>query len=190
MNPLINAAVFLINIISQFYIGLVLLRFLMQWVRADFYNPLAQFIVRATNPLLRPLRRMIPSVLGLDMASLLLALVLQILSLVLIVTAQGQFGVIAWGAIASLGGLQLILLMLHIYLIASFLLFVVSWLSPYNNSPLTLLTYQLVEPLVLQIRRYIPPFHGVDFSLMFIVIGVSLIKIVFIAPLMAALGAL
>jgi len=188
MNPLVNAMVFLINIISQFYIGLVIMRFLMQWVRADFYNPLAQFIVRATNPLLRPLRRMIPSVLGLDVASVLLALILQIFSLIFIITIQGQLGVISWNMIVSLATLELILLILHIYMAAAFLLFIVSWLSPYNDNPLTILVYQLIEPLTSRIQRYIPPFHGLDFSLIFIVIGISLIKIVFVTPLMIELA--
>ena len=188
MTPLINALVFLINIVSQFYIGLVLMRFLMQWVRADFYNPLAQFIVRATNPLVRPLRRMVPSVLGLDVASVLLALVLQIVSLIFIIAIQGRLGSIAWHVIISLATVELILLILHIYMAAAFLLFIVSWLAPHNDNPLTVLVYQLIYPLTSRIRRYVPPFHGVDFSLMVIVIGISLIKIVLVAPLMEVLG--
>lgn len=188
MTPLINALSFLINIVSQFYVGLVLMRFLMQWARADFYNPLAQFIVRATNPLVRPLRRIIPSVLGLDVASVCLALILQLVSLILILVVQGQIGATAWNVVMSLATVQLILLILHIYMLAAFLLFVVSWLSPYNDNPLTILAYQLIEPLSLRIRRHIPPFHGVDFSLMVIVIGITLIKIVLVTPLLEALG--
>lgn len=187
MNPLINASIFLIQIISQFYVSLILLRFLMQWVRADFYNPLAQFIVQATNPLLRPLRRIVPSLLGLDVASVLLALVLQILSLILIMGLQGQLAMMPWGTLIPLASLSLILLILHLYLVAAFLLFVVSWLAPYNNMPLTILVYQLTEPLASRIQRYIPPFHGVDFSLAFLCIGIYLIKILFIMPLMAML---
>lgn len=187
MNPLIDASIFLIQIISQFYVSLVLLRFLMQWVRADFYNPLAQFIVRATNPLLRPLRRMIPSLLGLDVASVLLALVLQLLSIMLVATLQGQLSMIAWSTLIPLTMLSLILLVMHIYLVAALLLCIVSWLAPYNNMPLTILAYQLTEPLASRIQRYIPPFHGVDFSLAFLCIGIYLIKILFIIPLMAML---
>lgn len=189
MNPLANAAIYLINIISQLYIGLVLLRFLMQWARADFYNPLAQFIVRVSNPLLRPLRRFVPSVLGLDVASILLALVLQIITFVLITGIQGQLGAVSWGVMLSLSTVMLMLLVLHIYLAAAFLLFVVSWLAPHNDSPLTLLVYQLIKPLTSRIRQYVPSFYGMDFSLVVICVGISLIKILFIAPLMAALGA-
>lgn len=190
MNPFVNAMVFLIDIISQFYIGLILMRFLMQWVRADFYNPLAQFIVRATNPLVRPLRRLVPSVLGLDVASVLLALILQIISLTAIVTLLGKLDAFTWNVLMSLATVKVMLLVLHIYLAATVVLFVVSWLSPYNDNPLTILAYQLTEPLTSRIQRYVPPFHGVDFSPMFIVIGISLIKIVLIAPLMETLGAL
>lgn len=187
MNPIITAIVFLITVISQFYIGLVLIRFLMQWVRADFYNPLAQFIVRATNPLLRPLRRLIPSVLGLDVASVLLAITLQTVSLTLLVTLQGKISMLTWNIVLSLATLEIILLVLHIYLVGACLVCIVSWLSPYNDNPLTILAYQLLEPLTSRIRRYIPPFNGVDFSLMFIIIAITIIKIVLIAPLMATL---
>lgn len=190
MNPLMNAALYLINITSQLYIGLVMMRFLMQWVRADFYNPLAQFIVRATNPLLRPLRRFIPSVLGLDVASVLLALFLQIITLVMMAILSGQLFIMSWSVMLVLATINLILLVLHIYLAAAFLLFVVSWLAPDNNSPLTSLIYQLVKPLTSRIRHYVPPFHGVDFSLMVICGGIGLIKILLIAPLMATLGAI
>jgi YggT family protein len=185
-----KAVIYLINTVSQLYIGLVLMRFLMQWARVDFYNPLAQFIVRATNPLLRPLRRFIPSVLGLDVASVSLALVLQIITFILITAIQGQFSIVSWAAMLSLSTVILMLLVLHIYLAAALLLFVVSWLAPDNNSPLTVLAYQLIKPLTSRIRHYIPSFHGMDFSLFVICVSIGLIKLILINPLMAALGAI
>lgn len=189
-NPLSEALVFLVNIVSQFYISLVLLRFLMQWVRADFYNPLAQFIVHATNPLLRPLRRVIPSIYGLDVASLLLAWILQFVFLAVALGIQGQFGALSPLAIAWMSLITLVMNVLHIYLAATFLLFVVSWLAPYNESPLTVLIYQLTKPLTSRIRRVLPPFHGVDFSLAVVCIGIYLIKIVVLLPLMSVISIL
>ena len=89
-NPyLSNAAVYLIDTVFSLYMLLVMLRFLLQVVRADFYNPICQFIVKATNPPLRPLRRVIPGVGGIDLASVILLLVLQVVALKLSHLAVG-----------------------------------------------------------------------------------------------------
>ncbi|HSR62519.1 MAG TPA: YggT family protein, partial [Gammaproteobacteria bacterium] len=79
-----NAGEFLISVIFDLYILAVMLRFLLQWVRADFYNPFSQFLVKVTNPALRPLRRIIPGYAGIDWPSILLMLILQAVELVLI----------------------------------------------------------------------------------------------------------
>jgi len=79
MTQLSQALLLIIQTLGSLYLLIVLLRFILQLVRADFYNPLSQFIVRATHPLLRPLRRFIPSVGGLDLSSLVLAVLLQML---------------------------------------------------------------------------------------------------------------
>ena len=84
-NPYVgNAATFLISTLFSFYILLVLLRMLLGWVRADFYNPISQFLVKATNPPLIPLRRFIPGYGGVDLAAVVLLIALQALELLLI----------------------------------------------------------------------------------------------------------
>ena len=78
MSGLNGAAIFVIQTLGSLYLLIVLLRFILQLVRANFYNPLCQFIVKATQPLLKPLRRVIPSLFGLDMSSLVLALIVAL----------------------------------------------------------------------------------------------------------------
>ncbi|MEZ5584210.1 MAG: YggT family protein [Candidatus Competibacteraceae bacterium] len=85
-----TAALFLIQTLFGFYILAVLLRFLLQWVRADFYNPLVQFLVKLTNPPLIPLRRIIPGFMGLDMAAVVLMIGLKIDELLLVLSVLGQ----------------------------------------------------------------------------------------------------
>jgi len=96
----VTATIFLIQTLFGFYILAVMLRFLLQCVRADFYNPLVQFLVRITNPLLLPLRRIVPGYKGLDVASLVLAFVLQFLEVLLVTLLVGRD--------AGIGGLILI----------------------------------------------------------------------------------
>lgn len=83
MIGLNTAAVYVLQTLGSLYLLIVLLRFVLQLVRADFYNPLCQFAVRATQPLLKPMRRVIPSLFGLDMSSLILAIVVQLLLMAL-----------------------------------------------------------------------------------------------------------
>ncbi|MGH8361122.1 MAG: YggT family protein, partial [Pseudomonas sp.] len=84
-----DAAIFIIQTLGSLYLLIVLMRFILQLVRANFYNPLCQFVVKATQPLLKPLRRVIPSLFGLDMSSLVLALLLQILLFAVILLLNG-----------------------------------------------------------------------------------------------------
>ena len=89
MLGLNDAAIFVIQTLGSLYLLIVLLRFILQLVRANFYNPLCQFIVKATQPLLKPLRRVIPSMFGLDMSSLVLALLVQMVLFAVILLLSG-----------------------------------------------------------------------------------------------------
>ena len=86
---LANPLVFLIQTLLGLYAAIVALRFLLQWVRADFYNPMSQFIVRVTTPVLRPLRRFVPSYAGLDLASLVLAWLVKTVELATVALIAG-----------------------------------------------------------------------------------------------------
>ena len=96
MSPLSQAGLLIINTVGSLILLVVLLRFLLQLVRADFYNPISQFIVRFTNPFLIPLRRMIPGLGGIDLASLVLAILIQYLLIILLTAVQYQTMNLPW----------------------------------------------------------------------------------------------
>ncbi len=176
-----NAAVFLIKIVFGLYLVAVLLRFLLGWSRADFYNPVSQFLVRVTNPLLVPLRRVIPPLGRVDLASVLLLLGLSMLEFWLVNLVQGLSA--APAGLAVLAFASLLDLTLRIYLISILIQVVLSWLNPGAYSPVTALLYSLNEPLLAPARRLLPPISGLDLSPLLVLVALQLASILLIAPL-------
>lgn len=175
--------IFLIDILAGLYILCVLLRFLLQWVRGDFYNPLSRFLVTVTNPLLRPLRRIIPGWRGLDFASLLLALALKLATLGIIALILGLSvtpGGLAIGAIA-----KLISLVLYIFIFAIVAQAILSWVQPYGQNPMSSLLHSLTAPILRPARRIVPPIGGLDLSPMAAIIGLVLVQMLLLRPLFA-----
>src|SRR5210317_2117367 len=113
---LTQPAVFLVQVLFGLYAALVVLRFLLQLVRADFYNPLSQFIVTATKPLLNPLRRTIPGVSGIDIASLVLAWFVITLEQLAILSLAGTGFQPAGAALLAIP--ELITLFINVFLFA------------------------------------------------------------------------
>ena len=181
-NYLINAGVYLINILFSLYILAVMLRFLLQTIRADFYNPICQFLVTVTNPALKPLRRWIPGYLGVDWPSILLMILLQLLEVCLIallVSGQIPATISLPVVIAS----KLLKLLIYTYIVIIVIQAIISWIQPGTYSPFTVLLYQLCEPLVRPIRRHIPAAGGIDWSLFLVLILLNLALILLVAPL-------
>ena len=181
-SPLSDAGIFLVNTVFGLYILLVALRFLLQCVRADFYNPISQFLVTFTNPPLRILRRFIPGFAGIDWPSLLLMLALQ--SLELVIT-----GLLGPGQIPALPGLlvlsiaALLKLFIYIFFFAIFIRIIISWVNPGAYNPMTVILHRLTDPLLLPARRLIPPISGLDLSPMVVIVALQLMIILFIKPL-------
>jgi len=176
-----NAGVFLIDTLFGLYILAVMLRFLFQLVRADFYNPLTQVLVKITNPPLIPLRRIIPGLKGIDLASILLMLMLQALALVLIGLVKG-FSFQPEG-LALLSFTKLLALVFNVFFFSILIQVIISWISPSSHNPVISLVHSLNEPLMRPIRRVIPPIGGMDLSPMVAMIGIQLCNILVIAPL-------
>jgi YggT family protein len=159
----VSAYSFLVETLFGLYILVIMLRFLLQWAKADFYNDISQFIVRLTNPLLRPLRRIIPGILGLDFAAIVLMLILQVIELLLL-------GYSFNGNLLIIAIVQLIRLAIHIFLIVIIIQVILSWLSLLGKFPMTRshsiirLLYQLSEPILGPLRRVLPAVSGFDFS--------------------------
>ena len=181
-NYLINAGVYLINILFSLYILAVMLRFLLQTIRADFYNPICQFLVSVTNPALKPLRRWIPGYLGIDWPSILLMILLQLLEICLIallVSGQIPATISLPVVIAS----KLLKLLIYTYIVIIVIQAIISWIQPGTYSPFTVLLYQLCEPLIKPVRRHIPAAGGIDWSLFLVLILLNLALILLVAPL-------
>ncbi|MEO8489674.1 YggT family protein [Pseudomonas sp.] len=169
-----DAAIFIIQTLGSLYLLIVLMRFILQLVRANFYNPLCQFVVRATQPLLKPLRRVVPSMFGLDMSSLVLALLLQILLFVVILLLKGYVAntvlLLPWGLI---GIFSLFLKIIFWSMIISVIL---SWVAPGSRSPGAELVAQITEPVLAPFRRLIPNLGGLDISPIFAFIAIQLLQ--------------
>lgn len=179
--------IFLIQILFGSYGLLVLLRFLLQLVRADFYNPISQFIAKVTILPLRYLRRLIPGVAGLDLALLLFALLLKTLELLLIKLLSGDAVTLVGAMLWAIP--ELIELLLNIFLVAILIQVVFSWFGPQSGyHPAANLAYSLSEPLLEPMRRLIPPMSGLDFSPMLATVIIVLLKMILLPPLKMLTG--
>lgn len=184
---LVKTLVFLIDTIGSLYISLVLLRFLFQLVRADYYNPISKAIVKLTNPLLLPLRKIIPGLFGWDIASLLLAFILQILLLMVLWLISG-LGIQSVITYLLVGGLMLFVNLTSIYFFAMLIVVIASWVAPQNYNPAIQLLQQILNPLLRPIQRIIPPVSGLDFSPMVFLLLLYIIRSIVLPELLVLLG--
>lgn len=163
-----NATNFLFQAIIGFALYIVLLRFWMQWVRADFRNELGQFIISVTNPVVIPLRKLLPSIKTIDTATLVLALLVALFKvfmfLLLTVYSAGTFGYL----LMTIG----LFLKASIYLfIAAILIGIIaSWVAPHSYHPILQVARSIGDPLLQPARRVIPPLGGLDFSPMVVLL--------------------
>lgn len=181
-NPFINAMAFLIETIFSMAIILVLMRFLLQCVRADFYNPLSQFIVKMTNPLVLPLRKIVPGYKGLDNASLLLVFILCLCEIILfsllgLIPHFSIFGIILLTFAKGFSNL------FNFYIYAFLLLVVLSWIAPGGGHPAVRVLYQLTDPIQRPFSRLIPPIAGIDITPIFIIMALKLLDIFIVGNL-------
>ncbi len=177
---LTNPLEFLISTLFNIYILAVMLRFILGAVRADFYNPVSQFLVRITNPLLGPMRRIIPSVRQYDTSALLLMLLLQMLALTIIVMLRGASVPLLPLLLVAIG--KLVVLALNVFLFAIVIQVVLSWVNPGNYNPVNALLHSLTRPVMGPIQRIIPPFSGIDLSPLVALLGLQVLKML-IQPL-------
>lgn len=161
---------YLLDISARLYICLLLLRFLFQAFRVDFYNPFAQAVVKATNPVLKPLRRIIPGWGGYDVAAIVASLLLFGLLWQLIALFSGQLAELPDGLTLVVGVSlwafkQLLLTFLDIFFYALIAQVILSWVNPMALSgPVGGILNQLLSPIMRPIQRWIPPFGGLDLS--------------------------
>ncbi|HEX9875101.1 MAG TPA: YggT family protein [Gammaproteobacteria bacterium] len=179
-DSLVPSLVFLVRTLGDLYLLTYLLRFIMQWVRADFYNPLAQFVVRATNPLIVPARRVIPSPGGTDLPTLVILIALEAVLtwlLLLLVSASVPALTFAWLVL-----LRVVNLTLWFYTVSIFIYVLLSWLAPGGYSPVGRLLAELNEPILHPVRRLLPPLGGLDLSPLLVLILIQAVRIALPLP--------
>ncbi len=172
---------FLIDTLFSLYILVVMLRFLLQWVRADFYNPISQFLVRLTQPALKPLRRVIPGFAGIDLSSVVLMVILQMVSLALIMAVYGVTPKLSYLIIRTPA--ELLSMLLNLYLVAIIVQAVLSWVQPDAYHPAMLLLYSLTEPVLRPFRQVVPVIGGIDLSPLAALITIEVLKMLILPPL-------
>lgn len=182
---LTNPVIFLVQVLFGAYILVVMLRFLLQLLKADFYNPVSQFIVKLTSPVLRYLRRVIPGLGGIDLASVVLMWALKTIELALIISLAGlpiSPMVFAWAVP------ELIKLCINIFLFSILIQVILSWVSPGAYNPATAVISYLTEPILRPARRIIPPIGGLDLSPMLAMIGLYLLQMLLLPPILTLTG--
>ncbi|MDX1432112.1 MAG: YggT family protein [Gammaproteobacteria bacterium] len=176
-----NAATFLIGTLFFLYILIVMLRFLLQLVRADFYNPVSQFLVKATQPPLSVLRRIVPGLAGIDLSSVVLMLALKFIELWLIFEILGRAPGV--GGLLVLSIAELLALLINVFVFSILIQVIISWINPGSYNPVMSLLHSLNEPLLAPARRIIPPISGLDLSPIAVLIGLQLVSILLVAPI-------
>ncbi len=169
-----NATYFLVSTLFDLYLMVVILRLWLQMVRADFYNPLSQFVVKATHPLVAPMRRIIPSMGRLDTATLLLAIIVAGLKIVTLSLMFGgnlnPVGVVILSVITVIK--ETLSLMFWVLLLRAIL----SWVSQ-GQTAIDYVLHQLTEPMLAPIRKIIPPIGGLDLSVLVAIIALQFLQL-------------
>ena len=179
-----DATLFLVDTILGIYILLVLMRFLLQLVRADFYNPISQFIVRTTNPPLVQLRRLIPGLWGIDLAALILLIAMETLRISLTALLLGHSPRLTGIIVLSLG--ELAKLAVYTVIFSIFIRSLLSWISTGSQHPISQLLESLTDPILQPVRRALPTTGGVDLSPLLIFILIMLFLKLIIQPIIDA----
>lgn len=179
MGAISNSLVLVFNTLGGLYLLAILLRFLLQVAKADFYNPVSQAVVRVTDPMIRVFRNFIPGYRGIDFSSLLLALIIEAIAIcVLIVLYGGGFPTIGYIITWSVVGIVYFIINIYYYaIIASIIMsFVMMFTGNTNPHPILRVIWQLTEPVMAPIRKVIPPLGGLDFSPIFIFLAIQIIQ--------------
>jgi YggT family protein len=159
-------ASFLVDTIVTFLVYLLLARFHFQWLRVPFRNPAGQFLVALTNWAVVPARRVIPSLAGLDLATLLLAWLFQALGLWLLLAIAGREPTAA--SLAAVAAVDLVRYSVYILVFAIILHVAITWINP--DAPAEPLLDMMTRPFLRPLRRYVPPVANVDLTPMVLII--------------------
>lgn len=186
MQYLQNATSYITVALINFALYMVLVRFWMQWVRADFRNELGQFIITITNPVIIPLRRLIPSIGTIDTATLLLAYLLCLLKLIVLIS----FSSISAPLSAYIPAIFVVAIgvlleaCIYLFMAAIFISIVASWVAPHSHHPILGVLRSISEPIMAPARKIIPPIGGLDLSPMLVILFLNFSLRLLVAPLL------
>jgi len=176
-----DPVIFLIDTLVSLYILAIVLRFLFQWTRADFYNPISQFLVKITHPPLKIIRRFVPAIGKIDTSSIVLALALQMLADFSILALKGvMVGIVA---LIIVSFTQLLSLLINVFIFSVFARAILSWFDPGNYNSASSLLQSLTEPLLNMCRKVIPDLGGIDLSPLVALVVLQLAKMMILPPL-------
>ena len=189
---LTNALIFLLNTVFGLFVVALILRFYLQWVRAPYRNPLSMFLQALTDFMVRPARRLIPGLWGLDLATLALAWLVQLVEILLVLQIKGLgLGPAAGQAFAAAALLAVVLIVkigLYIVAVAVIVQVVLSWMGPY--SPLMPLANSMTRPFLRVFQQRVPPIGNVDLSPLFALVVIQLLLMLPVAWLEVAISRL
>ena len=185
-NYLTNPLIFLIQTLGGLYAFVAMLRFLLQLTKVDYYNPVSQFVVKVTSPVLMPLRRFIPGFRGMDISSLVLAWLVKTAVLFLV-------GILAGLGLASIGAViwsipALVELTIDVFIYAIIIRVVLSWVNPGSANPMAILIDRLTDPIMAPVQQRLPAIGGLDLSPIAVTIGLVLLQMLLIPPLKLLTG--
>ncbi len=179
---LISTGLFLVQTLFDLYIYIVILRFLLQTMHVGYFNPLSQFAIRFTQPIVKPLQKIFPEVKSIDTAVLLFIIILELIKVILLLVIQLQaFPNVAGLLLLTLANLINKFIMFYFY--AIIIRVVLSWISPVHHNPVFFALTQLTEPLLHPIRRILPMMRGFDLSPLVALIVLQLLSLVLVTPL-------
>ncbi len=175
MGSTSQALGFLVETATDLYLLALLMRLLLEFHRADFYNPVVQFLVQITNPVIAPLSKLLPRTKQVNVAALVAMFLVQLAALVALVALSGRNINLAVLMVASLT--QLLQLLLTTYLVLIIISVILSWVGHSLRHPIIPLIYQLVDPVLMPIRRVLPSLGGLDLSPLVAIIGIQFLMI-------------
>ncbi|MGD2054191.1 MAG: YggT family protein [Gammaproteobacteria bacterium] len=169
-----NPLIFLIDTLFDLYIIVLMLRFILQQVRADFYNPISQFIVKATSPVLKPARKVIPPLGHVDLATVVVVIAFIALKIFIIAMLSGYSPSIL--ALLVTGIRDFITLALNIFIFAIIVQAILSWINPDPYNPVSAILFSITRPVLQPFRQLIKPIGGLDLSPLFALIALMFIE--------------
>lgn len=171
-----QALYFIVKTLAQLYLLLLLLRFWLPVLRADFRNPIAQGILRFTSPLVIPVRRFVPPIGRLDTSTIMVAYVLEFLLVLVLLALRGLS--VDTLPIAITAIVELAILSLNLFFFVILIKIILSWVAPHNYNPITMLLNTMAEPVLRPFRRVVPAIGGIDISPIFAIILLKAAEIV------------